>query len=312
MVQEGISYVAQPVFHDAVVCQYRLTADIGRGGNERGAVVVDQQVMLVAPGLDEIGVMLPYSPLHHLLLNDYGAPLIATSANVSGEPVLTENSSVEDRLDHVADAFLHHDRPIERPADDPVYRVIGNRPRLLRAGRGDTPLELELPFSLIAPLIAVGELASISERRTDRLLDPARSQGLPAFLSPNPGLNSGYMISQYVQAALVAENKVLAHPASVESIPTSGRQEDHVSMGWGAGRKLFDVLNNVRRVLAIEILCAVQGIDYRKPLAPARGTRRVVDLVRSHVPPLDADRPLSEEVETISDLIIEGSISDLV
>lgn len=111
---------------------------------------------LVAPGLDEIGVMLPYSPLHHLLINDYGAPLIATSANISGEPVLTENRVVEDRLGHVADAFLHHDRPIERPADDPVYRVIGNRPRLLRAGRGDTPLELELPFSLVAPVIAVG------------------------------------------------------------------------------------------------------------------------------------------------------------
>jgi len=110
----------------------------------------------VAPGLDEIGVMLPYSPLHHLLLNDFGSPLIATSANISGEPVLTDNRVVEQRLCHVADAFLHHDRPIERPADDPVYRVIGNRPRLLRAGRGDTPLEMELPFTLANPVIAVG------------------------------------------------------------------------------------------------------------------------------------------------------------
>jgi hydrogenase maturation protein HypF len=110
----------------------------------------------VAPGLDEIGVMLPYSPLHHLLLNDYGSPLIATSANISGEPVLTDNGVVEDRLGHIADAFLHHDRPIERPADDPLYRVIGNQPRLLRAGRGDTPLEIELPFSLPNPVIAVG------------------------------------------------------------------------------------------------------------------------------------------------------------
>ncbi|UCC55626.1 MAG: carbamoyltransferase HypF [Gammaproteobacteria bacterium] len=111
---------------------------------------------LVAPGLDEIGVMLPYSPLHHLLLNDYGAPVIATSANISGEPVLTENAVVEERLGHVADAFLHHDRPIERPADDPVYRVIGNKPRLLRAGRGNAPLEIDLPFSLSKPVIAVG------------------------------------------------------------------------------------------------------------------------------------------------------------
>jgi hydrogenase maturation protein HypF len=110
----------------------------------------------VAPGLDEIGVMLPYSPLHHLLLNDYGSPLVATSANISGEPVLTDNGVVEDRLGHVADAFLHHDRPIQRPADDPVYRVIGNRPRLLRAGRGDTPLEIKLPLALPGPVIALG------------------------------------------------------------------------------------------------------------------------------------------------------------
>ena len=110
----------------------------------------------IAPGLNEIGVMLPYSPLHHLLLNDYGAPLVATSANISGEPVLTENREVDERLAHVADARLHHDRPIERPADDPVYRSIYNTPRPLRLGRGATPLEQSLPFSLPQPVISVG------------------------------------------------------------------------------------------------------------------------------------------------------------
>jgi hydrogenase maturation protein HypF len=111
---------------------------------------------LVAPGLDELGVMLPYSPLHHLLLNDYGGPLIATSANISGEPVLTENAEVEARLAHVADAFLHHDRPIARPADDPVYRELQGRPRPLRSGRGAAPLEAGLPFRLAQPVLATG------------------------------------------------------------------------------------------------------------------------------------------------------------
>ena len=110
----------------------------------------------IAPGLAEIGAMLPYSPLHHLLLNDFGGPLVATSANISGEPVLTGNEDVEKRLAHVAEAFLHHDRPIERPADDPVFRTIAGRPRPLRIGSGFSPLELTLPFKLDRPLLAVG------------------------------------------------------------------------------------------------------------------------------------------------------------
>jgi hydrogenase maturation protein HypF len=110
----------------------------------------------VAPGCGEIGAMLPYSPLHHLLLEDFGAPLVATSANMTGEPVLTDNGEVETRLGRVADAFLHHDRPIERPADDPVYRVILGKPRPLRLGRGNAPLEIELPFSLPCPVLALG------------------------------------------------------------------------------------------------------------------------------------------------------------
>ncbi|MDX1697040.1 MAG: carbamoyltransferase HypF, partial [Thiohalobacterales bacterium] len=111
---------------------------------------------LVAPGLDEIGVMLPYSPLHHLLLNELDFPLVATSANISGEPVLTDNDAVAARLDAVVDACLHHNRPIARPADDPVFRIIHDRPRPLRIGRGNAPLELELPFRLDQPVIATG------------------------------------------------------------------------------------------------------------------------------------------------------------
>jgi len=141
------------------------------------------------------------------------------------------------------------------------------------------------------------------------LLDPSRSRGLPAFLATNPGVHSGYMIGQYVQAALVAENKVLAHPASVDTIPTSGNQEDHVSMGWGAGRKLTEVLSNARRVVAIELLCAVQGVEYRAPLRPGKGVSRVVEAIRRHVPPLQADRSLSDEIEVVANLIEDGTVA---
>jgi histidine ammonia-lyase len=167
-------------------------------------------------------------------------------------------------------------------------------------------------FALDFATIAVSALASISERRTDRILDPTRSQGLPAFLAVNPGVESGYMITQYVQAALVSENKGLAHPASVDTIPTSGGQEDHVSMGWGAGRKLLSVIANVRQVLAIEILCAVTGIEHRAPLQPAEGTGSIVALVREHVGPLTGDRSPSPDIAAVSALIESGAIAELV
>ncbi len=110
----------------------------------------------IAPGLNEVGAMLPYSPLHHMLLHDFGAPLVASSANISGEPVLTDNRDIEKRLAHVANAFLHHDRAIARPADDPVFRIINGQPRAIRQGRGLAPVELELPFRLDRPVLAVG------------------------------------------------------------------------------------------------------------------------------------------------------------
>lgn len=168
-----------------------------------------------------------------------------------------------------------------------------------------------LAFALDFASIAVSELASISERRTDRILDPVRSQGLPPFLAPNPGVESGYMITQYVQAAAVAENKVLAHPASVDSIPTSGGQEDHVSMGWGAGKKLGEIIDNTRRVLAIEILCGVAGVEHRLPLAPGVGTGEVVRRVREIVQPLTEDRSPAGDIEAIVGLIESGMLNDL-
>ena len=168
-----------------------------------------------------------------------------------------------------------------------------------------------LAFALDFAAIAVAEIASISERRTDRILDPARSAGLPPFLASRPGLDSGYMIAQYTAAALVAENRVLCHPASVDSIPTSGLQEDHVSMGWGAGRKLSGVLDNSQRVVAIELLCAAEGVDRRSPLNPGAGTRAVRDAVRSVVPPLERDRPPGPAIEAIAHLIESGGFDPI-
>ncbi|MFV2000905.1 MAG: histidine ammonia-lyase [Acidimicrobiia bacterium] len=167
-----------------------------------------------------------------------------------------------------------------------------------------------LAFALDYLAIAITELGSISERRTDRLLDPERSAGLTPFLATNPGVSSGYMITQYTAAAIVAENRVLSHPASVESIPTSGSQEDHVSMGWGAATKLNTVLTNTARVIAVELLCAAQGMEQRDP-SPAPGTAAVKGVVRSVCPPLVEDRAPGPDIEEIARLINEGAFSEI-
>ncbi len=211
------------------------------------------------------------------------------------------HGAASDTLDHVEDVLT---RELGSVVDNPV--VFPETGEVVSAGNfHGQPLAFVLDFAAIA----VAELGSISERRTDRLLDPARSRGLPAFLATDPGVQSGYMIGQYVQAALVAENKVLAHPASVDTIPTSGNQEDHVSMGWGAGLKLGQVLSNARKVVAIELLCAAQGIEHRRPLDPAPGTGALLELIRSHVPPLTEDRSLTQEIELVSGLIEDGSVA---
>ena len=155
--------------------------------------------------------------------------------------------------------------------------------------------------------IALAELGNISERRTSRLVDRSLSD-LPAFLTAYPGVNSGFMILQYTAASLVSENKVLAHPACVDSIPTSANQEDHVSMGTIAARQAREILENVSHVLAIEILAAIQGIDFLRPLLPGIGTGAVHGVVRSLVAHLDEDRVLSPDILAIRDAIADGSI----
>ncbi|MGE3286933.1 MAG: histidine ammonia-lyase [Pseudonocardia sp.] len=156
--------------------------------------------------------------------------------------------------------------------------------------------------------IAVADVASVAERRTDRFLDVARNHGLPAFLAHDPGIDSGYMIAQYTQAGIVSELKRLAVPASVDSIPSSAMQEDHVSMGWAAARKLRRGVDGLRRVLAIELLTAVRGLDLRAPLHPAPGTGAVRDLLRRHVAGPGPDRHLAPEIDAAVRLVASGGV----
>jgi histidine ammonia-lyase len=166
------------------------------------------------------------------------------------------------------------------------------------------PVALALDFAAIA----TAELANIAERRIEQLVNPHLSSGLPAFLVRNSGLNSGYMIAQVTAAALVSENKILAHPASVDSIPSSAGREDHVSMGVHAADKLTRIVDNVRTVLAIELCCATQGISLRAPLLPGSALSAVHRVVRSRVPELIQDRPLYLEIEAVRSLCESGSI----
>ncbi|BAD42176.1 histidine ammonia-lyase [Symbiobacterium thermophilum] len=155
--------------------------------------------------------------------------------------------------------------------------------------------------------IAVAELGDIAERRIERLVNPQLS-GLPAFLTRNGGVHSGLMITQYTAASLVSENKVLAHPASVDSIPSSANQEDHVSMGTTAARKARQVIANVRRVLAIELLCAAQALEFVGPERLAPATRAAYAAIRERVAPLSGDRVLAPDIEALAELVHNGEL----
>ena len=156
--------------------------------------------------------------------------------------------------------------------------------------------------------IAATDLGSMAERRTDRALDQCRSAGLPPFLAHDPGVDSGLMIAQYTQAGLVSENKRLSTPASVDSIPSSAMQEDHVSMGWSAARKLRKVVDNLARILAIELVTSARAIEFRTGLTPAPATARVVKELRTVVGGVGPDRFLSPELEAATALVNSGAV----
>ena len=170
------------------------------------------------------------------------------------------------------------------------------------------PLALALDFAAIA----CAELANVSERRVEQLVNPALSTGLTAFLAAGSGLHSGFMIAQVASASLVSENKILCHPASVDSIPSSAGKEDHVSMGSVSALKLRRVIANARHALAIEIMTAAAGLDQRKPLSPSRGVRAALAKVRGVIAPMTGDRPLYRDIEAAASLIEDRSLAAAV
>lgn len=210
------------------------------------------------------------------------------------------SGAVRDTIDH---ALLIAQRELASAIDNPVVLPDG---RVESNGNfHGAPVGYVLDFLAIA----AADLGSISERRTDRALDQHRSAGLPPFLANDPGVDSGLMIAQYTQAGLVSENKRLAVPASVDSIPSSAMQEDHVSMGWSAARKLRKVVENLARILAIELVTASRAVELRTGLTPAPATGRVIQELRKSVQGPGSDRFLSPELEAATALVNSGAVT---
>jgi histidine ammonia-lyase len=209
-------------------------------------------------------------------------------------------------LDTIAHARLIAERELDAAIDNPMILPDG---RVESCGNfHGAPLGFVCDFLAIA----VSELSAIAERRTDRMLDTARSNGLPPFLTTDAGVNSGYMIGHYTQAAMAMENKRLAAPASVDSLPTSAMQEDHVSNGWAAARKLRRSVDNLRRILAVEMVCAGAAIDLRAPLRPGHGTGAALTALRSVVGGPGPDRWLSPDLRAADALLASGSVVEAV
>jgi histidine ammonia-lyase len=253
-------------------------------------------------------------------------PLRGQAASAANVLHLIEGSAINEAhkwCDKVQDAYSLRCAPqVHGAARDLLDYVEGTVAIELNAAT-DNPLVLvddellvsngnfhgqPLAFALDALAMATSELANISERRVERLVNPNLSDGLPAFLTSDGGLNSGFMIPQYVAASLVSENKVLCHPASVDSIPTSAGQEDHVSMGNAAGLKAWQVLANSERAVAIELLAGAQGVEFLAPLEPGHGVRATRAFVRSLSPRLGDDRPLAPDIEAVAEAIRGGSL----
>jgi histidine ammonia-lyase len=211
--------------------------------------------------------------------------------------------AVRDTVEYAATVAL---RELSAVIDNPVVLADG---RISSNGNfHGAPVAYVLDFLAIA----VADLGSISERRTDRALDKNRSAGLPPFLADDPGVDSGLMIAQYTQAALVSENKRLASPASVDSIPSSAMQEDHVSMGWSAARKLRKAVDNLTRIIAIELVTASRAIELRAPLVPSPVSQKVIVQLRKSVAGPGPDRYLSPELEAATEFVASGRVMSAI
>ena len=257
-------------------------------------------------------------------------PLEGQRASAANVWLLLEGSAIIEShrwCDKVQDAYSLRCAPQVHGACRDLLRYVEETVTVELNAATDNPLVLleehevvsngnfhgqPLAFALDALALATAELASISERRVERLVNPSLSDGLPPFLVEEGGLNSGFMIPQYVAASLVSENKVLAHPASVDSIPTSAGQEDHVSMGNAAGLKAQRVLANAERTLAIELLAGAQAVEFLAPLRPGDGVAATHDAVRALSPRLDEDRSLSADIERVAEAIRAGAIQEQV
>jgi histidine ammonia-lyase len=211
------------------------------------------------------------------------------------------HGAARDTVDHAAAVAA---RELSSAIDNPVVLADG---RVESNGNfHGAPVGYVLDFLAIV----VADVASMSERRTDRFLDVSRSHGLPPFLAGDPGVDSGHMIAQYTAAGLVSDLKRLAVPASVDSIPSSAMQEDHVSMGWSAGRKLRRAIDGLAQVIAVEVLTACRGLDLRAPLAPAPATAAVLAALRKEVQGPGADRYLAPEIAATVGLVRSGALVD--
>jgi histidine ammonia-lyase len=191
--------------------------------------------------------------------------------------------------------------------DNPL--VFADTEEVLSGGNfHGAPLGLAFDYAAIA----LTDLISITERRIDRLVNPDANEDLPPFLTKQAGIASGFMMLQVTAVALLSEAKVLAHPASVDNVPTDGGKEDHVSMGMTAATKLRSIVNLAEQVVAIELITAAEGLEHRKPLAPGHGVKQGYEIVRSMVEPLNDDRSMSNDIQKVSEKIRGGEFDSLL
>jgi histidine ammonia-lyase len=241
-----------------------------------------------------------------------GSPIVASHRE--DDPRVQDAYSVRcaPQVNGAARDTIEHAR---RVAEAELASAIDN-PMILPDGRVESCGNFHgapVGFACDFLAVAAAELGAIAERRTDRLLDAGRSYGLRPFLADDPGVDSGLMLAQYTQAAMVAENRRLAGPASVDSLPTSAMQEDHISMGWGAARKLRASIANLNRILAVELVCGARGLELRAPLEPGAGTGAALAAVReAGVPGPGPDRWLAPELGTAERLVASGALTSAV
>ncbi len=225
------------------------------------------------------------------------------------------HGAVRDTLAHAREVFeIEMNSAVDNPLVFPEAKQVGERKSVAEIAGGDVisggnfhgePVAFALDFLGIA----LSALAGISERRIERLVNPSLNEELPPFLASGAGLNSGFMMPQVTAAALVSENKVLAHPASVDSITTSGNKEDYVSMGMAAALKLQRIVRNTRNVLAIEALAAAQALDFLIPLKPSKRAQQAVAAIRKVSKPMEQDRSLAPDFEKVAEVIAHGEIA---